>query len=268
MGNIRRFLVTLVVRFFDDLIPTRAASLAFTTLLSIVPLMIFIFYILSFFPQLQQAGKIIEQFILQHFIAGSATVIGQQLQNFIVNMDAMSWINVAALAMVALLLIFNMVDAVNGVWHVKMTRHSALSSFFYFLMLLIAPIVFTALLLMSSYVTSLPLLSQVAHSIFIKRPVLFLFPSFIEWITFTLFQWLMPSCRVQFRYALVAGFITMILFDGAKWGFVQYFHYFPTYQLIYGALATIPIFFLWVFLTWVIIILGALICHLLQQAQH
>lgn len=264
MNHIRPVIITFLTRFFDDLIPTRAASLAFTTLLSIVPLMIFIFYVLSFFPQLQSAAKSIEQFILQHFIAGSATAISHQLQNFIVNVHVMSWINVTALASVALLLIFNMVDAVNGVWHVKMTGYSALSLILYFFAWLIAPIVFAILLLISSYITSLPLLSHVAHLTFVKRPILFVFPSLIEWLAFTLFHWIMPSCRVQFRYALIAGLITMILFEIAKWGFVQYLHYFPTYQLIYGALATIPIFFLWVFLTWMIIIVGALICHLLH----
>lgn len=230
--------------------------------------MIFIFYLLSFFPALQNAGKIIEQFILQHFIASSANVIAQQLQSFMVNVHVMSWINVLALASVALLLIFNMVDAVNGVWHVKMTGYSALSLIIYFLVMLIAPILFTLLLLISSYVGSLPLLLHVANITFVKRAVLFLLPMLIEWITFMLFHWVMPSCHVRFRCALIAGLITMILFEVAKWGFVQYLHYFPTYQMIYGALATIPIFFLWVFLTWMIVILGALICNLLQVPWH
>ena len=70
---------------------------------------------------------------------------------------------------------------------------------------------------------------------------------------------------MRWRYAAIVGFITTIAFEIAKWGFVEYIRYFPTYHLVYGALASIPIFFIWVFLVWLIIIAGALLCCLLQK---
>ncbi len=268
MPKLSRFLKILTTRFFKDLCPTRAASLTFITLLSIVPLAIFIFYILSFFPALQTTSKQIELFVLNNFTASSAAFLEKQLQDFSSHAHTLSWTMVCSLALITLLMIFNIVDAVNGVWHVRMRRESALLFIVYLIILFIVPIGFAILLLLSSYLTSMPLLSHFVAIDFLKKPFTFLLPLAIEWIAFTLFHWIIPSCRVNFLCAAIAGFITMILFDISKWGFVLYFHYFSTYQLIYGALAAIPIFFVWVYISWLIIIFGALVCQLLQTKTH
>jgi len=264
MPKLFRFLKLLITRFFADLCPMRAASLTFMTLLSIVPLVIFTFYVLSFFPQLERSGHQIEQFILNNFVASSANAISKELQNFVVQVHVFSWTTVLSLIFFALIMIYNIVDTVNGVWHTRMEKHFALSFFLYLFMIIIGPIVFAFLLLVSSYITSLPLLSHFVEIDILRRPFISASPFLIEWITFALFQWLMPSCRVYFRYAVIAGFITTVLFEITKWGFVQYFHFFSTYQLIYGALVIIPIFFMWIYVSWLIIILGTLICQLLQ----
>lgn len=246
----------------------RAASLTFTTLLSIVPLVIFIFYILSFFPALQTAGKEIEQFIVNHFVASSANTISQELQNFVAQAHILSWTTVASLIFFALLLILNIVTTVNGVWHVSFHRDSFFSFAIYTLVLIVGPIIFAVLLLVSSYFTSLPLLSHIVEIEVVRRPFISVAPFLIEWTVFALFHWMLPSCRVYFRYAFFAGFITAILFEIAKWGFVLYFHYFSTYQLVYGALASIPIFFIWIYITWLVVIFGVVICYSLQNGDE
>ncbi len=251
-------------RFFADRCLTYAASLAFTTLLSLVPLMMFIFYILSFFPALKIAGQQIEQFIFQNFVASSANTISQQLQTFLNHVGVMSWWNVSALFFFAIMMVFSMVDAVNNVWHATLKRDFAWSFVVYIILLFVAPITFAILILITSYLTSLPFLSDVMNVMMIKKPIFFIFPFIVEWLVFSAFHWMMPSCPVVFRYALIAGFVTMTLFEVAKWGFVQYIHYFPTYQMVYGALAIIPIFFVWIYLSWLIVIVGALICNIIQ----
>ncbi|MDP1573571.1 MAG: YihY family inner membrane protein [Coxiellaceae bacterium] len=266
MQKINSFFRVFIRRFFEDLVAVRAASLAFTTLLSIVPLFIFIFYLLSFFPTLTAAGNQLEKLIVTHFVANSAHAILDQLRAFLANVQHLSWLNMVALAFTSWLLIFNMVDAVNGVWHVKMTKFSALALIFYWIVLSVLPIIFALLLLASSYLMSLPIVSIVEKTSFVQALLLIVLPLLLEWLTFSLFHFLMPSCVVQWRYAAIAGLTTTIAFELAKSGFVQYLRYFPTYQLVYGALASIPIFFIWVFLTWLIIIASALLCDLLQKS--
>lgn len=263
-----RFLVYLYHRFFDDNCPGWVASLTYTTLLSIVPVMLVSFYILSFFPVLQGTGERFEHFILLNFVASSANTIAQHLQVFVAHIHVLSWDKLLFLGSISVLLMYNMVCAANEIWHVTMERQLALSFVLYSVIALLAPIVFGFLLLFSSSLTSLPLLSPVFHMRFIKQPVLMLSPYVIEWLVFTLYNWILPSCRVRLFYAVIAGLVTMILFEAAKWGFVQYITYFPTYQLVYGALAAIPIFLIWIYVSWTVVILGILICQILQTKMH
>ena len=265
MKKFHLFFILFIQRFFEDLVAVRAASLAFTTLLSIVPLFIFIFYILSFFPVLTSTGHELERLIVTHFVVNSATAILHQLHAFLNNVQHLSWLNIMSLAFIAWLLIFNIVDAVNGVWGAKMTGFSALTLFFYWLVLSILPVIFGFILLVSSYVTSAPFFLKISAMSCIQKVLFAFLPFFLEWLTFSLFHFLMPSCIVRWRYAAIVGFITTIAFEIAKWGFVEYIRYFPTYHLVSGALASIPIFFIWVFLVWLIIIAGALLCCLLQK---
>ncbi|EKD45158.1 MAG: hypothetical protein ACD_70C00043G0001 [uncultured bacterium] len=265
---IKTFFITLVKRFADDQCAANAASLAYTTLLSIVPLLLFVFYVLSFFPQLQHADQPLEQFILNHFVASSANVISSALQSFLANMGVLSWTNVISLAAISLVLIFNIVSAINTVWHVQVQKYWALSFIVYCIFVLIAPILLAILLMITSYVTSLPMLATVLHIDLVKKPLFYFLPMITEWVAFSFFHWVMPSTHVQVRFALIAGLLTTILFELAKFGFVQYLHYFPTYQMLYGALATIPIFLVWIYLSWLIVILGALVCNLLQMQNN
>ena len=259
------FFKQFYTRFFEDRCLTYAASLTFTTLLCLVPLMMFVFYILSLFPALKIAGQQIEQFIFQNFVASSATAISKQLQFFIDHVSVLSWWNVSALLFFAIMLVWSMVDAVNNVWHTTLKKDFAFSFIIYLVLLFIAPLFFAILIVMTSYLTSIPFLSRFIDVIPIQKPVFFVFPLTVEWLTFSVFHWIMPSCRVYFRYALIAGLVTMVLFELAKWGFVRYVYYFPTYHMIYGALAIIPIFFVWIYLSWLIIITGALICNIIQN---
>jgi len=259
------FLVCLYRHFLDASCTSKAANLAYTTLLTIVPCMLVVFYILSFFPQLQYTGKQIEGFILNHFVASSAHVIEIELQTFLKYSIALSWFNITSLGFFALLLIYNIVVAVNDIWQVTLRWSFALSSLLYLIILLISPIIFGVLLLLSSYLSSLPLLSHIIQIDVMRKPMISLFPFLIEWIVFSVFNWLIPSCRVRMGYACLSGLITTILFELAKFGFIQYLYFFPTYRLIYGALATIPIFLVWIYLSWILILLGTLICYLLQS---
>src|SRR3990167_11544095 len=249
MKRLMDFVKTLTLRFFDDQCPMRAASLTFTTLLSIVPLVIFIFYILSFFPALQAAGNKVEQFVLNNFVASSANTISNQLHNFVIQVHVLSWTTITSLIFFAVLLIYNIVDTVNGVWHVTFHRDSFFSFIFYLIILIIAPIVFAVLMLLSSYLTTLPFLSHFIEIDVVRKPFVSVSPFLIEWIVFSLFHWIIPSCRVYFRYAVFSGLITTVFFEIGKWCFVLYFHYFSTYRLVYGALAAVPIFFIWIYIS-------------------
>ena len=253
-----RFTLYVLKMFFKDDCANRAASLAYTTLLSLVPIVMITFWILSLFPAFSGIGDILKQFIVKNFVAHSAHVISTQLDQFLLQMRKLSWGTLLALAIVSILMIYEMVNAFNSIWQVK-SKNIALSFSFYSLVLLFTPIVFGIFIVFISYLSTLPFFSEWA---FLEKPLFSVLPYLTAFILFTFFNWALPSCTVPLRNAAVAGFITMVLFEIVKYIFGLYMSYFPTYKVIYGALAAIPIFLLWIYTSWVIILLGAVYVRL------
>ena len=258
-------LSTLYHRFFDDHCPSRAASLAYATLLSLVPLMMVGFYVLSWVPMFKGVAPELQKFILSNFVADSATVISQYLDDFILHLRDLSMVNIGFLGVISILMIYNMVGAFNEIWHVHMETHFAIAFGIYLLVLLFAPLLFGILLVILSYFSSLPFLTAPGTTHFVKRSFIMVLPYLCEFIVFTFFNWVLPSVRVRLFYAAIAGLITSVLFEFAKVGFAYYLHYVPTYRLVYGALATIPIFLIWMYVSWLIILFGALCCNLMSK---
>lgn len=261
----KRTIRYLYDRFFEDDCANRAASLAYTTLLSLVPIGLVSFWILSIFPHFSSAGKEIQNFIFDNFIAHSAKIISDQLSIFLEKVSVLSWTNLLALIIFSILMIYDMVSAFNNIWRLRVRRNIALSFSFYSLVLLIVPIIFGLLLVISSYLSKVPLIIDLGKITFLEKPFFILLPYLAAFIVFTVFNWTLPSCHVPFRNAVLAGIFTMILFEAVKYFFGVYLRLFPTYQVIYGALAAIPIFLIWIYMSWVIILLGALVCQVLTQ---
>ena len=260
--KIFRIFMYIINSFFENDCANRAASLAYTTLLSLVPVLLVSFWILSLFPAFSGMGLELQHFVVQNFVAHSAQVISEQLEHFIEQTKKLSWSNLIALASVSVLLIYDMVGAFNSIWRVKIRGHFVLSLGFYSLILAMAPILLGVFMLLSSHITSLPIFADVT---FLAKPFIKILPYIVAFAGFTLANWALPSCPVPFRYAVLGGLITMILFEVVKYFFGLYMSFFPTYRLIYGALAIIPIFLLWIYTCWVTILLGALICQIMTR---
>jgi len=220
-------------------------------------------YILSWVPMFKDVGPEIQKFILSHFVTDSANTISYYLNNFLGHLRDLSLVNIGFLGIVSILLIYNMVGAFNEIWHVHAKTHFAITLGIYLLVLLLAPLLFALLLVILSYFLSLPFIISLKSTHFIEKPIILALPYAVELFVFIFFNYVLPSTRVRFIYAVVAGVITTFLFEIAKFGFSVYLHYVPTYRLIYGALATIPIFLIWLYVMWLIILLGALCCHLM-----
>jgi len=258
--------VVLYHEFYRDHCPSRAASLAYATLLSLVPLMMIGFFILSWFPEFKGIAPAFQKFILSNFVADSASVIYQYLEDFIGHIRNLSLVNIIFLGFMCVLMICNIVGAFNEIWHVRRKRHFATAFGLYFLILFFSPLLFAFLLVLFMRFASLPIMVSLMGITVIKKPFFLLMPYLSEFVIFTLLNWLLPSTKVPFLNAVIVGGITTVLFEFAKYSFTLYLHYVPTYRLIYGALATIPIFLIWIYVSWLIILIGALICRLLSKS--
>ncbi len=152
--------------------------------------------------------------------------------------------------------------AFNEIWRVRQPRRGVGRFLLYWAILSLGPLLLGAGFAVTTYITSLSLLHG-PDALPGAETLLGLMPLAFSVAAFTLLYSAVPNARVPVRHALMGGVFTAVLFEAAKTLFGLYVSLFPGYQLIYGAFATVPIFLLWIYLSWMIVLFGAvLVCNL------
>ena len=148
-------------------------------------------------------------------------------------------------------------DALNSIWHVRNRRTFIARFLVYWAILTRGPLLVGVSLISTSYLLSLPVISYVDTSLAVKQNLLAWLPFITTSMAFSFLYILVPNCFVLSRYAVVGGVVAAILFELAKYGFGIYIRTIPGFQTIYGALAVMPIFLIWIYTSWVVVLLGA-----------
>ena len=257
----------LVQRFLADRGPHSAAALTYTTLFAVVPMMTVTFAMLSAIPAFQGIGEQIQVYIFRNFIPSTGATIQDYLVAFTDQARQLTWFGVGFLMATALMMLLTIEKAFNVIWRVRQPRRGISSFLLYWAILSLGPLLLGAGFAMSTYITSLSLISG-PHALIGARTVLKAMPLVLSVAAFTLIYAAVPNTRVPLRHAVVGGVFTAVLFETAKQLFGLYVSYFPSYQLIYGAFAAVPLFLLWVYLSWMIVLFGAeLVCGMSSSQQ-
>ncbi len=233
-----------------------AGHLAYVSLLSLVPLVAVVFSLFAAFPMFSEVSTQIKDFVFSNFVPAAGTTIQNYLEQFVANVNKMTTVGVGGLIVTALLLMYSIDSALNTIWRSKRTRPLIYSFAIYWMILTLGPLLVGASLAISSYLLSLhwATVSGVSWAIDVMLRV---FPLLLSCLSFWLLYSIVPTTEVAGRDALVGALIAGVLFELGKKCFALYVTMFPSYQLIYGVLAVIPIIFLWVYWTWCIVLLGA-----------
>jgi membrane protein len=251
------FLKLLGARFIQDQGLPSTASLTYTTLLSLVPLMTVTLAVFSAFPVSERVAEQVQDFVFANFIPASGEVLQQYFQQFSQKASQLTGAGFAFLVVVALMLMANIDRAFNTIWRVK-SKRSPLSMFIvYWSVLSLGPLLIGVSMAVTSYLVSIPLFSAAADTFGIGRRLLGFAPLLASAVAFTLLYAVVPNRRVPIRHAVAGGVLAAVLFELAKRGFAFYLTSFPTYEAIYGALVAVPIFLVWVYLSWLVTLLGA-----------
>lgn len=258
----------IVQQFYDDHCLSRAAALAYTSLLALVPLMTVSLSILAAFPVFQDVATKIQDMVFANFVAGSADVVQAHIKQFAEAATHLSVTGLVFLVITAVMMIFNMELDFNAIWRVEKRRSGVSAFLIYWAVLTLLPIFIGVGFALSTYLGSLSFITGTAEALRIKQPLLEYSPYLLTWAAFTLLYTTLPNCRVLVRHALVGGLVATLLFELAKRGFAYYISHFPTYQLLYGALAAIPIFFVWIYLSWVVVLFGAVVAHVVGEKNE
>lgn len=266
--NLWEILRSIGIRFVKERFTYSASALTVTTLLAIVPLMAVVFSIFSFFPAFHNIGDQIQQFIFQNFIPASGKIIQQYIQVFITQATRLPTTGVIVLAVTAVMMMLTIERALNDVWKVERRQYTFSSILRYWAVLSLAPILIALSLMVTSYIISLPILTGSTITLEMHQFLYSALPFLVTIFVLTLLYTVVPNRKVPIGCGFTGAFIAAILFELAKKGFVLYLTHFPTYRLIYGALASIPIFIVWIYLSWVIVLFGALISNVLTMRHY
>ena len=157
---------------------------------------------------------------------------------------------------VALMLISNVDKTLNRIWRTQSDRPIVYTFAIYWMVITLGPMLIGSSVVVSSYLTGLAAFTE-EYTPGLGTFLLSLVPSGAAMLAFTILYMVVPNRRVFARHALVGAIVATIAFEITKSGFALYVTNFPSYELIYGALAVVPILFLWVYLSWVIVLFGA-----------
>lgn len=234
-----------------------ASFLAYTTLLSLVPLVAVMFGLFGQVSILRGVSESIQDFIFSNFVPQ----FGWTVQGYIVAFsDKASQLTISGcvvLIVIALMLMATIDNTFNRIWFVRNKRNPMARLLVYWAVLTMSPILIGVGLASTSYLLSIPVVADVDTSLNLKARLLSWLPFLTTSVAFTLLYILVPNCYVPKRYALVGGVVCAVLFEVAKFGFGLYVRAMPGYETIYGAISVIPLFLIWLYVSWVIVLLGA-----------
>lgn len=256
LSTIGHLLRTAGQHFLRDNCRGHAAALTFTTLFAVVPMMTVIFTALAAVPSLKPVSAEIQQFIFSNLVPSTGQAVQQHLSEFAHQASQLTVVGIAMLVLTALMMLVTIERAFNEIWQVRAPQQGLISFLRYWAVLSLGPFLLGAGFLLSSYLMSLRVLSDTVDLVGTVLPGVGLIPLLFTTLGFTLLYTTVPNCRVPWRAGLISGFVAACLFELAKRGFGGFITSFSAYELVYGAFAAFPVFLLWIYLSWLIILFG------------
>lgn len=251
------FLCYLTRRFEADQCLRTASALAYTSLLALVPLFTVLFVSLSAFPAFQDWRETIESFIFRNFVPA----LGEQVRAYLVEFSdkarGLQAVGVTVLLLTVLAMLSTIESTFNVIWGVRRKRPLLVRFLVYWSVLTLGPVLIGTGMVVTSYVMTLPAIAGHALDAGLRTQLIAVSPLVATLLAFVLFFKLIPYRPVPVRNAVIGGVVAAVLFELAKHGFALFVTRFPSQEAIYGAFATVPIFLTWIYLSWVIVLLGA-----------
>jgi membrane protein len=254
-----RFLRYVTVRLQEDRCTQMAASLTFTTLLSVVPVITIALTLFSAFPAFSEYSTPIKEFILMNMVpeTGGRIVTGY-MEQFTENASRLTALGLVFLAVTSMLLMLTIDNAFNMIWRVSRPRSLLQRVLVYWAVITLAPLLVGASLTLTSWLVGFS--AEYAQRIpKLSMDVIKLIPLMLTTAAFTLLFRVVPNRFVPMRHAIIGGLIAAVAFESMNRAFAFYISHFPTYKLVYGAFASVPIFLMWIYFSWLTVLFGAII---------
>lgn len=248
--------------FYNEDYTYQCSALAFITILAIVPVLSVLVFVFSMFADFAHTITLLNNYIYANFLPTSVQVIQKYFDQFTNQASHLPSISILFSFITGLMLLLVIEHALNQIWGVHhkkrhlMTRVIALS----ILMLLPLYVGFGSFL--SEYIYT-----KIGIS-FIQYVTINILNLAINTSIFAIFYITVPNKVIGWKDGIIGGLITAVLFEIIKKLFVWYITYFTNYTAVYGALASIPIFLTWLYVSWAIFLYGALCMQVKSAIEH
>jgi membrane protein len=261
-GPLVRFVRHVVKRFVEDGCFAAAGALSYTTLVSIVPLLAISLAVLSAFPIFDKLRERALRLMFDNFVPTVGATVEEYISNFAQSAGKTTAIGLLVLAVTAIMLLATIEDRLDAIWRVHAPRRWMARILIYWTMLTLGPLLFGVGLSVTANLNGVThdfaVVGASHHLIEEGLRLLAVYaPFLLEWVGFTLLFCLIPHCPVRWRDGTIGALVAALLFEACKAGFTLYLAHFNAYQAIYGAMAVIPIFLLWMYLSWGVVLVGA-----------
>lgn len=260
--KLAEFAVYVGRRYGRDRGSSLAASLSYTALLALVPLMAIALAMLAAFPVFGNVRASLQGWVFTNFVPAVGQVVQEQVSRFIANAGRLSAAGIVGLAVSAIMMLVTIETALNQVFRVARARSALSRVLVYWTVMTLGPLLIGASLSLQGYLTALGhwQLGRGATAI-VAAPL----PTLLSIAAFTVLFAMVPNRQVRPRDAAVGGTVAGLLFALLRWVFAAYVTHSGSYSTIYGAVAAVPIFLVWTYLSWVVVLVGAEITAALPE---
>jgi len=244
-------------RFVEDRCLQTAGALSFTTVFALVPLTAAVLGVLAAFPGFAGWREQLTHWVFENFVPAAGDTVQGYLTQFADNASQATAVGILVLLFSAVSLMMSIEDAFNRIWRVQVARRAGARFIVYWTALTLGPLLLVAALAVSSYAFALPFIDAAEAQFSIKARVLAMLPFLLVWSALVAAYAVIPNRSVRLRHSLFGALVAAALFELAKRGFALYAIRYASYQQVYGALAMVPIFIFWIYLSWAIVLFGA-----------
>ena len=234
-----------------------------------VPLIAIAFAVLSGFPIFAPIRDQILGGLFGRFVPEVGAEIEYWFRYFAGTQVKTTALGVVALGVTVVLLLATIEDQLQNIWHVHSPRPWLQRVLVYWSIMTLGPLLLGVAFTLSSYLGPVAAHTGLHPAVLLAAPWLHrlfaVLPLLLETAVFTLIYALIPNCAVRWREAIAGGVVAAVLIDALKLGFVIYISRLSGYRAVYGAMAAIPIFLLWMYIVWSAVLFGAVVTAVLPQ---
>ncbi len=245
-----------------------ASSLSFSTIFSLIPALALLLAAVTAYPGLSALRERMETFFVTNLMPDTGLQVGVAIAGFVKAAGQLTVFGIVGLIGAALILLTSIEAAFNKIFHVARPRRLAVRLLVFWTLMTIGPLLLGLGVSLFGIFTALPLFVVGHKSSGFDLLLGSLMPAFLGWVVLTVLYAIVPNRRVFLKDAMTGALVAAVLLTFIRYTFAFYVITMTTYQAIYGALAAIPVFLVWVFLVWAIVLTGAVVASSMPDWRH